>query len=161
MSIGKRIKQARTKKGLTQASLAQLIGTTKGAIGNYENGTSHPKEPILLKLIEALEVDANFLFQDLVRAHDDELEKLAQRYNLSKDAKSFVKAFVELEKKEMDAIIKFLGKMVPPDAEVGEEIEPAAKEPPPCEWEQETENAMEIIKEQARLDKLFKRGCGL
>lgn len=66
MGIGKRIREARTGLGLTQAKLAELVGTTKGAIGNYENGTSHPKEPILLKLIETLKVDANFLFQDSV-----------------------------------------------------------------------------------------------
>lgn len=67
MGIGNRVKEARLRLGLTQAQLAALIGTTKGAIGNYESGTSHPKEPILLKLIEVLKVDANYLFQDLVQ----------------------------------------------------------------------------------------------
>jgi len=51
---------------LTQAELAKLLDVSKEAIGNYENATSHPKEPILLKIMEVLEVDANFLFQDVV-----------------------------------------------------------------------------------------------
>ena len=66
MGIGKRIKEARLNKGYSQKRLADIIGVSKGAIGNYENETSHPKEDILYRLINALEVDANFLFQDVV-----------------------------------------------------------------------------------------------
>ena len=66
MGIGKRIKEARLNRGLTQEELSRLLGVTKGAIANYENETSHPKEPIMYKLIEVLNVDANYLFQDAV-----------------------------------------------------------------------------------------------
>ncbi len=66
MGIGKRIKEARENIGLTQKELGELIGVTGSAITNYENETSHPKEPILYKLIDALQVDANYLFQDVV-----------------------------------------------------------------------------------------------
>ena len=72
MSFGGRVKEARLRLNLTQLQLANMIGVTKGAIGNYENGTSHPKEPILIKLMEALKVDANFLFQDLVSTTEKE-----------------------------------------------------------------------------------------
>ena len=67
IGIGNRIKEARLSLGLTQEELAEKIGVTKGAIANYEKNTSHPKEPIMYALIEALGVDANFLFQDCVR----------------------------------------------------------------------------------------------
>lgn len=66
MGIGKRIKEARDKKGLTQKDLGLLIGVTGSAITNYENEVSHPKELVLYRLMEALDVDANFLFQDVV-----------------------------------------------------------------------------------------------
>lgn len=66
MGIGKRIKEARHNKGLTQEELAMMIGVTKGAIANYENETSHPKEPVMYALIDALGVEPNFLFQDCV-----------------------------------------------------------------------------------------------
>ena len=66
MGIGKRIKEARISLNLTQEELSNMIGVTKGAIANYENETSHPKEPILYKLIDTLQVDANYLFQDVV-----------------------------------------------------------------------------------------------
>jgi len=66
MSIGTRIKEARKNKGLSQAELARLLDVSQGAIGNYESEFSNPKESILWKLMEVLEVDANYLFQDMV-----------------------------------------------------------------------------------------------
>ncbi len=66
MGIGKRIKEARNALGITQEDLAKVLGVTKGAVANYENETSHPKEPIMYKLFDALQVDANYLFQDVV-----------------------------------------------------------------------------------------------
>lgn len=65
MGIGKRIKEARERRGLTQKELGELCGVTGSAITNYENETSHPKEPVMYKLMEVLNVDANFLFQDV------------------------------------------------------------------------------------------------
>ena len=66
MGIGKRIKEARNALNMTQEELAKLLGVTKGAVANYENETSHPKEPIMYKMFDALSVDANYLFQDVV-----------------------------------------------------------------------------------------------
>lgn len=65
MGIGRRIKEAREKLGLTQSELAALVGVTGSAITNYEKETSHPKESVMYKLFEALKVDANYLFQDV------------------------------------------------------------------------------------------------
>ena len=64
MGIGKRIKEKRELLGYNQEQLANIVGVTKSAIGNYENEVSHPKEPILYKLFDALKCDANYLFQD-------------------------------------------------------------------------------------------------
>lgn len=89
MGIGKRIKEAREALHLTQKELADKIGITASSITNYENETSHPKEPILYKLINELQVDANFLFQDSVatkkssaEAEDDfRLNKIVEIYS--------------------------------------------------------------------------------
>lgn len=66
VGIGKRIKEARENLGLTQNELAELVGVTGSAITNYEKETSQPKGPIMYKLLESLNVDANYLFQDVV-----------------------------------------------------------------------------------------------
>lgn len=64
MSVGSRIKELRENKGLSRNELANLLGVTVGAISNYENEVSSPKEPILFKIMDVLNCDANYLFQD-------------------------------------------------------------------------------------------------
>ncbi len=71
MSIGSRIKELREYNGLSRIDLAELLGVTIGAISNYENGVSSPKEPILFKIIEKLGCDANYLFQDEIKMPSD------------------------------------------------------------------------------------------
>ena len=62
MSIGQRLKEARLARHMKQEELAAAVGVTKGAIGNYETGTSFPKENIMLQLFDSLRVDPNYLY---------------------------------------------------------------------------------------------------
>lgn len=66
MSLGSRIKELRENKRLSRIELAELLGVTVGSISNYENEISSPKESILFKLMEILDCDANYLFQDAI-----------------------------------------------------------------------------------------------
>ena len=80
MPFEKRLKEARIRLNMTQEDLAKAVGCSKGAIGNYESGVSSPKETILIKLMEVLQVDANYLYQDFIRVTaltDDELRLLS------------------------------------------------------------------------------------
>ena len=67
MSIGSRIKELRELNGISRNEFASMLGVTVGAISNYENDVSSPKEPILFKIIESLNCDANYIFQDSVK----------------------------------------------------------------------------------------------
>lgn len=67
MSIGSRIKQRRKELNLTQPQLAEIVGVSKGTIGNYESDLCAPNEKVLLKLFSALKCDANFLYQDNIK----------------------------------------------------------------------------------------------
>lgn len=73
MSFGERLKEARQNNNMTQEALARAVGVSKGAIGNYESEISSPKEPILIKLMRVLSVDANFLYQDYIVIHSNDL----------------------------------------------------------------------------------------
>ena len=64
MSFATRLRQAREQSGLTQQDLAEKLGVTKSAIGNYENGVSSPKWDVLLKIFDILQVEPNFLYKD-------------------------------------------------------------------------------------------------
>lgn len=78
MGVGRRIKEMREKLGLKQSDLAKKIGVTPSAIGNYENEISHPKVDVLYKLFEALDCDANYLFQDMFEEKKDKLLTIAE-----------------------------------------------------------------------------------
>jgi len=43
-----RLRKSREHAGFTQQELADRIGLSRGAIGNYEQGTNPPKRPTLL-----------------------------------------------------------------------------------------------------------------
>ena len=73
MGIGKRIKELRERAGLTQEELAQRLGVTPSAVGNYEREVSHPKENVLYRLFEALSCEPNELSRTSLtpRRHPD------------------------------------------------------------------------------------------
>lgn len=62
--IGEKIKQRRKQLGLTQEQLALKVGVRKTSISNYEVNLNSPPEKVIIKIMEALECDANFLFGD-------------------------------------------------------------------------------------------------
>lgn len=68
--IGIRLKEARLACNMTQPALAEAVGVSKGAIGNYETGVSAPNEEILISLMKVLHIDANYVYQDMIRQND-------------------------------------------------------------------------------------------
>lgn len=64
MALKDRIKEARLNKKYTQEQLAKLIGIAKSTITGYEKGNSEPSIETLGRIMIALDVDANYLFQD-------------------------------------------------------------------------------------------------
>ena len=62
MSFRDQLKARREACGLTRAALAEQLGVSASAVGNYETGVSFPKEDVLLRLFDALRTDPNQLF---------------------------------------------------------------------------------------------------
>jgi transcriptional regulator with XRE-family HTH domain len=80
-ALGKNIKSRRTKKGFTQAVLAEKADISIIFLSSIERGTKYPKPDILARLANALEVEVFELFKgDLVPFDSKELITL-----LSKD----------------------------------------------------------------------------
>ncbi len=69
MTIGEQIQTFRRAKGLTQQSLADLLGVTRSTVSNYEAGRRMPDGEMLLKISEVLEcrfgADAACLKEDV------------------------------------------------------------------------------------------------
>ncbi len=68
MGFGEQLRRRREELGISRAQLAERLGVSRSAVGNYETGVSAPKEEVLLRLFDALHVDPNYLYRDSFRA---------------------------------------------------------------------------------------------
>lgn len=64
--IGKRVKEAREKSGMTQADLSEKVGVSVTYISSIERGLSFPRGEVLVGILNALNVSADFVFCDVV-----------------------------------------------------------------------------------------------
>ena len=64
--VGKRIREVRKTRGLTQAELAQLVDLSTKYISNIECGFKTPKLNTFVSIANALQCDANALLSDVL-----------------------------------------------------------------------------------------------
>lgn len=112
MGIGKRLREARDAKHLSQKQLAEMVGVTANAISNYETELSHPKEPVMYRLLEVLEVDANYLFQDCYNNVAEGKDQLP----LSPEETALIAAFRVADPADQEAVRALLSKYKPASA---------------------------------------------
>ena len=104
MSFASRLKARREQLGITQVQLAEKLGVTKGAIGNYEAGISSPRADILYQVFNALHCDANYLFRD-------EMEEQLYRQTVTIEEMQHIKKYRllnEAGKKKTDEYMEIL-----------------------------------------------------
>ena len=63
-ALGKRIREARIKKGYTQKNLADLAEIGIVYLSEIERGIKMPSLTIFIKIISALEVSADYVLRD-------------------------------------------------------------------------------------------------
>lgn len=61
VDFGRRMRQLRKAKGLTQSQVAELVGGTKVMISSYELGTRFPPYSTLVKLARLYGVSTDYL----------------------------------------------------------------------------------------------------
>lgn len=61
LNLGKRIRDARLKVGLTQSQLAEYLGKSDNVVTNWEKGTNRPDADMINKLCAILNVSPNWL----------------------------------------------------------------------------------------------------
>ncbi len=62
IDLGMRLKELRTKRGLSQTELAELVGVTPSTISQVESNLIYPSLPALLKMAEVLSVEISSFF---------------------------------------------------------------------------------------------------
>ncbi|MCL1879177.1 MAG: helix-turn-helix domain-containing protein [Actinomycetia bacterium] len=90
MAVGDRIKRVRVFRNLTQRELGLAVGfeenTADVRIAQYETGTRTPKEDMLRKIAEVLDVNYRSLYEPTLYAAEDlmySLFELDEHHNLS------------------------------------------------------------------------------
>ena len=95
MTLGERIKRAREAKGLTLLDVAKEVGVSEATLQRYESGNiKNPKQPKLLSLAKALDVDVNYLMN---WKGDDEKKP---KTNIDYDLEDLVIIYNKLGRKE-------------------------------------------------------------
>lgn len=61
VAIGKRVKKFRKERGLTQEKLAELLNISVPYMSNIENGKTKFSMPVLVSLINSLDITADML----------------------------------------------------------------------------------------------------
>lgn len=61
--LDNRLRDERTRRNLTQAQLAELVGVSRKTINTVENGIFVPSTVLALRLAKALETTVELLFQ--------------------------------------------------------------------------------------------------
>lgn len=69
--IGKRMKEAREKLGITQEQLAERTGLTPNYISTVERGAAFPRCEKLILLLNGLETSADAVFCDVLTHSTD------------------------------------------------------------------------------------------
>ncbi len=94
MDIGKKIRDARIAKGLTQEELGNLIGLQKSAIAKYENGrVVNIKRSTLQKLAKALDLRGSDL---VIESEPKEFAELSARVLLDDELMNTIELYYGL-----------------------------------------------------------------
>lgn len=78
--IGKRIKQIRLSKKLTQDELAEKLELTKSYISKLENGVTIPNVSLLYSLADILNVSVHEFFIEQLKSHADDKWQIVNNY---------------------------------------------------------------------------------
>lgn len=58
-----KLSEHRRKKGLTQTELGQMLDVSQQQVAKYEAGTSIPSKTVIMKMMEALELSPNEVWE--------------------------------------------------------------------------------------------------
>jgi transcriptional regulator with XRE-family HTH domain len=97
MELGANMMLLRKKKGLSQADLGKMIGTSGDIIGRYERGDIKPSIEVVQKVADALEVSIDYLVGKTTTLLDKEtMERIEDISKLPEDKKNYVFNLIDM-----------------------------------------------------------------
>ncbi len=107
-----RIKKIRREADLTQQEFADRLGVKRGTIANYELGRNIPIDAVISLICREFEINEEWLRTGKGTKEQpepkNELDKLAEKYNMSHDEYIFLEMYFKKKRSERDAIFRFL-----------------------------------------------------
>ena len=71
IEVGRKIREARTKKGFTQQALSEAAGVGEMYISEIERGMKMPSLSLFVKIITALDISADYVLRDALPTGKD------------------------------------------------------------------------------------------
>ena len=97
MSLSDNMLLIRKKKGLSQADLGKMIGTSGDVVGRYERGDITPSVEVVSKIADALEVSVDYLLGKTKMELDKQaLKRLEDISTLAPENKKFVLNLIDM-----------------------------------------------------------------
>lgn|SRR5690606_28516801 len=97
MALGDNMMLLRKKKGLSQAELGKMIGTSGDVIGRYERGDITPSIEADSKTTDALEVSGDYLIgKTKMEVDADTMRRLEDISTLSEENKKFILNMIDM-----------------------------------------------------------------
>lgn len=93
ISFGKKIREARTKMGISRASLAEDLGISVNFLGDIERGLKLPSVPNLIMMTNILKVSLDYLFSDSL---NNILEEESENIYYTDRQKSVINSIIKL-----------------------------------------------------------------
>jgi transcriptional regulator with XRE-family HTH domain len=104
MKLGDNMMLLRKKKGLSQADLGKLIGTSGDVIGRYERGDINPSIDVVANIAGALEISIDYLVGKTQIVMDkDAVERLEDISNLPEEKKNYVYGIIDMCLRDLKA----------------------------------------------------------
>ncbi|WP_300976818.1 helix-turn-helix domain-containing protein [Flavobacterium sp.] len=106
IGIGKRIKDIRKKNELTIHELANRANVSNGLISRIENGRTIPSLPVLLDIIQSLDIDASYFFEGVEKKSNAKYIHLpkAEQQVLEKEIEATGFSYMHIFSKSMHAL---------------------------------------------------------
>lgn len=104
MSFGKRIKEARLKKKLSQDDVAKMLNTKAPVIGRYERDEAKPSIDTAAKLANLFEVSLDYLVGNSdIEVDTKTLTRVLELQKLPTDVKSKLYYFIDMSIRDFKA----------------------------------------------------------
>lgn len=107
-----RIHAVRAQADLTMAEFAKRIGMTTSSISLFESGKATPSDRTVLSICREFGVNEQWLRtgegEMFEQTRETVLDRLSTEYDLSREQRSVIEAFLDLDPQERDVILKYV-----------------------------------------------------